>query len=376
MKLFSSSKPKNQIRGVLRDLVQTKGSKIKADAKADGQYLALKRPSLPLLKGDSLIHYISPIKARCEQVAMEVLHTCQPASHLPHERIDTDWAQMHNQQLQEELDIIKNKLEMIPRELGSFNPATLSNRIRNSILVGIALLIGEVVLNTQAFQVTGDNLLSCLILSLAASGAVCLGAHFAGRKYKDATTRRERWVVVLVSLVGMGIFSAVIATLRSLYFKRSGIDINPILFTVFNMIFFLIAAIATWYNYPTKDELETNRDNLQKHKEMKKLTKQKKIKEQEIMEHGKQTKEQVKENIQAQLEAEYAVGLVRTLYKESIGEWRMGNIMSRTGVPDCWNDPIPELDIPLITFQSTINKYKEFNDKPQSHENRNTNYLT
>jgi len=87
MKLFSSSKPKNQIRGVLRDLVQTKGSKIKADAKADGQYLALKRPSLPLLKGDTLTHYISPIKARCEQVAMEVLHTSQPASHLHTEEL-------------------------------------------------------------------------------------------------------------------------------------------------------------------------------------------------------------------------------------------------------------------------------------------------
>lgn len=385
MKTLFNSKPDNQMRKLLYDKIQTAGRKIKADARADGQSLAMKHPSLPLLKGDSLLPYISPIKARCEQLGMEVLHTSQPASHHPNGKIDNDWAQMHHCKLQEELNTIVTRLEMLQRELGTFNPSILSKQIRNSILIGIGLLIGEVVINTQAFQVTGDNLISCLILSLAASGAVCLGAHFAGRKYKDAITRTERWTVIIISFIGIGIFSGVIASLRSLYFKRTGIDVNPLFFTVFNMVFFLMAAVATRYLHPTKDELDANRDAMQKHKEMIELIKQRKSKEQEQMQHVINTKEQIKENIKAQFEAEYALGLVKTLYREAVEEFRMGNMMSRTGIPDCWNETIPDLNIPHITFKSAINKYNdEFTElnnsmftqpKPQTNENNNKHLL-
>jgi len=224
--------------------------------------------------------------------------------------------------------------------------------------------LGEVVLNTMAFQITGDNLLSTLILSASVSFAVCLGAHFAGRKYKDAKSKIEKWIVVIISAIGITIVSSVIASLRTIFLKRIGVDLNPIYFIVFSIVFFLITSLATWYLYPTLEEIEENKDNLQKYKMILKLEKEKKVKEKEILEHEITKNEKSKEHLNSSMYAEYAIERIKKLYRESVDTFIAANRLGRKDNPDFLNDEIPPLDIPNINFESIINKYID-------HENNN-----
>ena len=125
-----------------------------------------------------------------------------------------------------------------------------------------------------------------------------------------------------------------------------------------NIVFFLIAAIATWYLHPSKEEIDQNEEAMKLYQKIQKLKAEKKEKEEEQVEHEKSTKDKLKQNLRSLVYGEYTIERVRRLYKESVGEFKSANLLCRHDVPDCFGDQIPELDIPHITFKSTINKFK------------------
>jgi hypothetical protein len=293
-------------------MIEAEHAKIKAEAYNSGKHDGMKDPAMPLTQGDKLIHYIS-FKSGYESLIIKVLQTIQPITQIAEGKMEKDNANAHTIQLTDAKEKIQKQINFLKRELGNYDPSELESRIHKTTILGIGLFIGEVALNTQAFQVTGENLLSSFILSASVSLAVSLGAHFAGRKYKDATTKLERRTVIVVSIVGITIVSSVIASLRTIFLQRIGVDVNPIYFTVFNIVFFLIAAFATWYLYPTKEEIENNRENLQKYKQLKKLEKEKTAKEIQLSEHEKSSSEKLKENLRALVYAEYAIERIKVM---------------------------------------------------------------
>lgn len=339
-------------------MIDLEREKINRMAYTKGKNFGMKEPALPLAKGDKLLLYIGEIKSAYEQLALKVLQIISPASQLPEGKIHSTWAEKVKNGLKEEIENLKKHIGFLEGELSNFNPRGILSRIRTALFIGIVLLIGEVALNTQAFQVTGDSMLSALILSISVSLAVCLGAHFAGRKYKDAKTKTEKRMVFAFSAIGITVLSGIIASLRTLYFQKIGVDINPLFFTIFNIVFFLIAAIATWYIYPTKEEMEANEVNLQKYKQLKKLKAEKKQREQELQRHELEVNKKLSGHLNNMLDGEYAIERIIRAYWESVEKFKSTNILCRKEIPSCFADEIPPLNIPHISFTNTVNKYK------------------
>jgi hypothetical protein len=349
----------------VENMIETQHAKIKAVAYNDGKYNGMKEPALPLTNGEKLTNYIS-FKSTYEHLALKVLQILQPASQFAEGKIDSDLAYNQNKRLTDEVEKLQKQTNILKRELGQYDPSDIASRIKKTNLTSVGLFIGEVALNTQAFQVTGENLLSSLILSASVSLAVCLGAHFAGRKYKDARTKLEKRLIVILSAIGIVAVSSVIASLRTIFLQKIGVDINPLYFTIFNIVFFIIAALTTWYLYPTNEEIEENKDHLKKYTLILKLEKEKKQKEIEMQEHEKTSKEKLKEHLRTIMYAEYAIERIKILYKESVDIWKGANRLGRKDNPDYLNDEIPSLDIPNINFKLIINKYKDYEDKNNS----------
>lgn len=347
-------------------LIENDAKPIYRTAYEKGRHWGLQ--DMPSMNEDNIAPYLIDIKAKCEQVALKVLQKLKPALHLPQGRLDADWADMHHKRLGGEIKEMDKHISLHRHEIGSYNPSEIRSRMIKANLVAFGVFIAEVVQNSQAFQVFGDNLLYCILLASSVSLAVSFGAHFAGRQYKDAKTKFKRRMVVVISFISMLVLSSVIASMRSLFLKKIGVDIDPMNFTIFNMVFFLIAALASWYLFPTKAELDQNRDYLHKHKAMLELEKKKRQKVKEQVEHEKSSKEIVHGHLDATMEAEYAIERIKSVYAEAIAIFINANMLCRKEIPRCFSIAPPPLDIPHITFHSTINKYK-----PTNHEN-NTGY--
>lgn len=363
---------KTDARHEIENMLDSAHAEIKPMAYSNGKSKGMKEPPLPLAKGDKLIHHIADVKARYEQLGLKLLNWVLPEARQIEGRMHRDWAELHNQRLLDKINEVQKQILSLDDELRSYDPSHIASRIMKANLACSVLFVGEVVLNTQAFQVTGDNLLSSLTLSASVSAAICMGAHFAGRKYKDAKSITEKRIILIGSAIGITIVSGVIASLRSIFLQKIGMDVNPIYFTIFNVVFFVIAAIATWYLYPSKEEIKQNRELLQKYSRVQKLKAEKEKLENEQIEHEKATQEILQQNIRAVLAAEYAVERVRKLYTEAIGTFIGGNLLCRKDIPECVGDPIPELDIPHIAFKEIIKKYKS-NEKDENNKNNNNN---
>lgn len=367
MKPIFTQQP-NLNRENIDTLIEKEAENINQVAYDKGRHWGLQ--DMPPMQGDKLAPYLIDIKAKCEQLALKVLQKLKPALHLPQGRIDADWADMHHKRLGGEIKEMDKHIFLHRHEIGSYSPAEIASRIWKANLVSVGLFIAEVVQNTQAFQVFGDNLLFCLLLASSVSLAVSFGAHFAGRQYNDAKTKFKRRMVVVISFVGMSILSSVVASMRSLFLKKIGVDVDPLDFTIFNMVFFLIAALASWYLFPTKQELDQNRQNLHKHNQLKKLEKNKIEKVKEQVEHEITSKQTIHQHLDATMEAEYAIERIKSVYAEAVAVFINANMLCRKEIPACFSDCIPPLNIPHITFHSTINKYKNSN-----HENNSGDYL-
>ncbi len=347
----------------VENMIETEHARVKAEAYNDGKHDGMKEPAQPLVKKDKLVHHIH-FKSKYENLVLKVLQIIQPISQLAEGRKYKDLADAVSKKLGEVINNLEKHICILKQELSLYNPSEIASRIRTTLWIGFGIFIGEVYLNTKAFQVTGDNLISCLMISASVSLCVSLGAHFAGRKYKDAKTKLEKWLVVIVSAACMAIVSSVIASLRATFMQRIGVEVNPFYFTVFNLVFFLISPFATWYYHPTREEIEQNRKSLHKLKLLEKLEREKQQKENELQEHEKVKNETLSKYIGALMEAEYCIERIKIMYRESVDEYKKANRMGRKDFPDCFNDEIPELDIPNINFQSIITKYK-------THENNN-----
>lgn len=343
----------------LDQMIETEHLRIKKSAYDIGKQHGMKEPPLPLVKGDKIIHFIGGIKGSYEQLVMKVLKKILPAIHMPEGRIDRDHAEIHNKRLTDGIAKLRKQKELFKRELGDRNPEDLLSKIKNTRLICFCLFIGETIINTFAFEVLGDNLLFSLLLSASVAFAVSLGAHIAGRKYKDAKTKRERNIVIVISSIGILVVSGVIAALRSIFLKKIGIDINPVFLAIFNIAFFVVACLVTYFMHPSTEEIKQNEEAIKLHEKIEKLKAEIQEKENETIEHETTTKEKLKQNMRSVMYAEYCIEWIRRLYRESVGEFKSTNMLCRQDVPECFSDEVPELDIPEITFNSTINKYKK-----------------
>src|ERR1035437_6873576 len=115
----------------------------------------------------------------------------------------------------------------------------------------LIISIGEIMFNTKSFQVTGENMLFALILSISVSFAVFVFSHIAPFLYKSRKTTFQRRLVLFGSLLFVtGLFTA-LAIFRSTYLANHDVHIDPFYFVIINLFFFVVSALLSFFVLPS-----------------------------------------------------------------------------------------------------------------------------
>src|SRR5690242_209113 len=107
------------------------------DAKLDGD------TNHPSLNGDSLIHYIGGYKAEYEKIMADVSNHVQPEAHIPEGKIDLDYAKELDTKLSKEIEELEHKNKNDKRDLGNFEPGSISKRIKQVVLAALVIMLAE-----------------------------------------------------------------------------------------------------------------------------------------------------------------------------------------------------------------------------------------
>jgi len=357
MKHLLTSKPTSERQEIDR-LLEEEGAKIKEIAYANGKQLGLNEPPRPLAQGDNLLPYIMDIKSKCEHLAVKILHKLKPALHIPEGKLDASWADLHHKRISDEFRGIEKRLNFLEHELTGYHPEAIPKRKRKAKIFILLLYLGEIIFNGVAFQVLGDSMLVSMAIAGFITLLIAFAAHTSGRQYGEARTKAKRHLVLLLSALFASAFAAAITELRNSYLQQMGFQGSPWIFILVNLAAFLAAAFVSWHYYPTKAEDDRNKEMLQKYEEKLELEKRRAEKRKELIDHELRSKEKLSVHMNIPVEAAYAIAEVDCLFRDAITVFMNANMHCRFETPTCYNEPLPKLEIPEITFLSAINKYK------------------
>ena len=343
---------------VLEKLIQTRDRELKEQAQKNAKHLATR--NLPGKEDSDLSPYIGDLKTGYEALATDILSRLQPHTHYPEAKMDADYLREKDRLLENEIrkkeDSIRNELF----ELGDYNPKTIARRIRIVLVISIILALGEVVFNSKVFQITGENLLFALIISVSITVGVNLFAHLSVLQYKAAKTKLKRRLIVAASLtLATGVFIA-LALLRTRYLAAHHVDVSPINFVVFNLFYFIVTSLLSFYVFPTKEEIKLNHEKIVRLQAIEKMKKEAVALKGE-REHLKEViLENTKHRIRISYYAHYLAERIRKKYHESVELFKSTNIIFRTDkfVPECFSHPAiePNIESHTLNFIHTTDK--------------------
>jgi hypothetical protein len=310
----------------------------------------------PLCIGDNLTPYIQELKSGYESLAADIIRRLQPEANFPDGKLDIERANQKHATLDYEIEELEKKIATEEPQVKEFNEDEFKITKRKIVWVIILMMAGETAFNTGAFQTISANPLFALILSLAITVAVVLAGHTAASLYKKAINRGQRIGVVVLSLIVMSIVFYCFALLRTWYLSKHGVEINPLLFVTFNMFFFVVMTLISFFFLPTWEELKRSK-RLQKIYDS--ITKSKReLKEKKDMkEHLKDTLHALnKARIRSIYYAKNMTESIRARYREAVGQFIAINNRYRTDhkTPECFSQPIPDLNIDESYFISSV----------------------
>ena len=330
---------------VMEHMLQKRDSELKELSLKNAKHFA--KRNLPAAQGDSLEHYTGDIKAGYEKLATDIYCHLQPAGHFPEAKMDADYFREKVMKMEAE---IKEK-EALNRndeyELHDFNQSSIPARIRWAIIATLIITIGEIMFNTKAFQVTGENMLFALILSICISFAVFIFSHITPFLYKGAKNRLQRWLVVGGSLILVTILFTALAIFRSTYLAIHDVHINPTYFVVINLFFFIVSTLLSFFVLPSWTEIKQNALKLKIYYAMKKRTKEITELKNEMEKIKVTILERTKLRIRISYHSNYAIERIKKMYWETIGTFKTTNLTYRTDstTPDCFSELIQEPNI-------------------------------
>ena len=245
-------KSDNTIKTELDNMIHKAYSEIIDLTKKNSKHFALR--NLPPATGDNLEHFTGDIKSKCEKLAMEVLHYLLPDSHFLEAGIDDEFFNSKVRQIDDELIEKKHQNDNDNYELNDFDQSSIISRIRWAIIGTLIISIGEVVYNTKALQIIGDNMLIALILSICVSIAVFFFEHVTPLVYKGAKKVSHRIVTIILSLTIVTSLFIVLGVFRSKYLALHGLHISPIYFVIVNLFFFIVSTLLSFFVLPSWTE--------------------------------------------------------------------------------------------------------------------------
>jgi cell division protein FtsB len=343
----------------LEEMIKKRDIELKELARKNAKHFA--RRNLPLTEGDDLSQYTGDIRAGYEKLAADIFHHLQPASQFPEAKADAEYYREKDKQLEEELKTKEAQNLNDQFELHDFHQGTIPARIKWAIISTVIITIGEILYNTKAFQITGENLLFALILSICISFAVFVFSHMTPLLIKSAKNKIQRIVIsagafVLVS----GIFTA-LAIFRSNYLAAHDVHINPFYFVIINLFFFIVSSLLSFFVLPTWAEIKQNAHSLKLYYAIKKRKKEIKNIKAEREKIKEIILERTKVRIRVAHYSNYIAEIIRKMYLESIEIFKTTNLTYRAErrVPDCFAKMHTEADIQDFQFTLLIPEKQE-----------------
>lgn len=337
----------NIFDAALEEIIQKKDTELKESARKNAKHFARAKPNLPAKEDETLAPYIGEIKAGYEHLASQVLHHLQPAAHFPEAKMDAEYFKEADKELDVKIKNLEDANRADEYEGGNNNSG---NILLRSLAAGIATFIiniGEVIFNTKSFQITGDNMLFALIISISVSFTVFAFSHFAPFLYKSAKSVSHRRLVLFGSLLGVTILFTVLAIFRSTVLAIQDVHIAPFYFVIINLFFFIVSALISFFVLPSWAEIKENASRIKlalaitkRKKEIENLKKEKDAIRKTIL-------ERTKNRVRIAHYANYAAERIRKLYFEAVEIFKSTNLTYRTDgqMPDSFSALIPEPNI-------------------------------
>lgn len=350
----------SQLSPEIENIIHKKDTELKDLARKNARHFA--KRNLPAPSGDSLLPNIGEIKTGYEQLAARVNQILQPQTHIPEASMDNDMFKEKDKHLDSEIKTKEDQNHHDQYELGNYNPGSIPLRLWIAGAATAIIFTGEVIFNAKSFQITGENLLFALILSFSISLGIAVFSHIVAFMYKGARTRIERWLIVGGSLLLVSAVFAVLAVFRSSYLASHDVNVSPGYFVLFNLFFFIVSALLSFFLLPTWQEIKENLRHVRLHYAMKKRNRQiKKLRAEKIAIKDLHTANN-KQRIRLIHHASYAAERIRKMYFECVEVFKGTNLVFRTDkqTPDCFTEQVPEPDVEDISItvvsQNTIQK--------------------
>lgn len=330
---------------VMEEIIQKRDSELKELSRKNAKHFA--KRNLPAPIGDNLSNYTGEIKAGYEKLATDVYYHLQPGAHFPEAKIDADYFKEKVMNLEKEIKEKEAQNNNDEYELNGFEKSSIPGRIRWALISTLIITAGEIMFNTKAFQVTGENLLFALILSICISFAVFIFSHITSLLYKGAKNPIQRRLVIVGSLILVTILFTALAIFRSSYLATHEVHINPIYFVIINLFFFIVSALLSFFVLPSWGEIKTNALHLKTFNALKKRSKEIKQLKAEVEKIRTTIMERTKMRIRIAHHANYAADRIRKMHGEAIEIFKTTNLTFRTDgkAPDCFGDMVANPDI-------------------------------
>lgn len=340
---------------VLEEMLQKRDSELKVLVERNSKNFAQR--NLPVLVGDNLLNYTGEIKAGYEKLGAEVFHYLQPAAHFPEAKVDASYFQEKVKNLDTEINEKEAQNHNDENTLKDFAQNNIPSRVKWAFVSTLLITLGETMFNTKSFQVTGENLLFALILSICVSFAVFVFSHMTPLLYKESTTRLKRLAVVSGALFLVTCLFTALAIFRSSYLATHDVHIQPFYFVIINLFFFIVSALVSYFIMPTWSEIKQNALLLKLQYVVKKRKKEIEKMKTERDKIYATIMERTKIRIRIAHYANYAAERIKKMYYESIGIFKTTNLIFRKdGIPpDCFSEdtPVPEIENFYYSLVST-----------------------
>ena len=340
----------------LDEMLQKRDAEIKILTEKNSKNFAQR--NLPTLVGDNLLNYTGEIKAGYERLAADVFHYLQPEAHFPEAKVDADYFREKVKNLDIEINEKEGQNQNDQNTLRDFAQSSIPARILWAVIATLLITIGEIVFNTKAFQVTGENMLFALVLSICISFAVFVFSHITPMLYKGVKTKWQRLTVIVGSFFLITILFIALAIFRSNYLATHDVHIQPGYFVIINLFFFIVSALLSFFVLPSWPEIKENALLLKLQYEVKKRMKE--------IEHLKVEREKIRETIMERTKvrirvahyANYAINRIRKMYFETLGIFKTTNLIFRNDStpPDCFSEEPPILDIDSFNYTFITDK--------------------
>lgn len=342
----------------LEEKINVRDTAIKEMARKCARHYA--KRNQPALKGDSLYPYTGEIRAGYEEVITYMLQYLQPEAGYPESRMEEDFFNEKEKELGEAIKEREEQNLNDSRDLEEYKDHNILVRKNAALALSAFILVGEIIYNTGAFQVTGDNMLTALVISVSISVGVIVFSNLIPSVYRRAKSSFEKKNIIgATGAVSVLVFGA-LSLMRVSYLARHGINVSPFWFGIINIFLFIVSLLIGFFLMPTKKEIE---EDTKRHKLDHEIRKRKnEIKEFLCeIESIKETKlERNKMRSRNTHLAMYLSDRICKMYKESMEIFKSNNISNRPDrkVPDCFNYNEQSLELD-IKARATVHSIQE-----------------